>query len=233
MAQESEPETDEATGQDCCMPGYVSAFIPSEAEQRASELYARRIEIIGRKLDIPTCVVTHFKEQQRITELYPWQFACLLNERVLAGDNLVFSTPTSAGKSLVADLLICRAFMRRKKALLVLPFVSMVEENTQRLSRAFRGMMSTCRTGHKRKRTTRKICVQGCHGSTGARGFDDGADLVICTFEKTTQILTRLHEENTIGELGIVVVDEVPFLCLDESWRFLHHAIRDCASCSS
>ena len=90
--------------------------------------------------------------------LLPSQAQCVLNERVLGGSNLVFCTPTSAGKSLVAELLISRAFQRRKKALLVLPFVSMVEESTTRLAATFRQLMSSA--AGKKRGPPHKISVQ-------------------------------------------------------------------------
>ena len=100
----------------------------------------------------------------------------------------------------MADLLICRAFNRRKKALLVLPFVSMVEEATLRLSALFRSVPSACSAGRKgRGGAPRKVSVEGCHGSRGGNGFDGKADVVVCTFEKSVQVLTRLHEAYAAG----------------------------------
>tara|TARA_B100000795_G_scaffold38567_1_gene25377 strand:- start:96 stop:344 length:249 start_codon:yes stop_codon:yes gene_type:complete len=76
----------------------------------------------------------HYDEQLRIKKLFPWQHECMAVRGVLDGRNLVYSAPTSGGKTLVAELLMCRTLhRRRKKVLVVLPYVSLVEENRSRL----------------------------------------------------------------------------------------------------
>ena len=55
---------------------------------------------------------------------------------VLAGGNLVYSAPTSAGKSAVAEVLMLRRLILTKRpALLVLPFVSLCAEKVAHLER--------------------------------------------------------------------------------------------------
>jgi DNA polymerase theta len=50
--------------------------------------------------------------------------------------NLVYFAPTSGGKSIVSEILMFRAILGfRKRAIYVLPFVSIVSEKTQYLSR--------------------------------------------------------------------------------------------------
>ena len=66
-----------------------------------------------------------------IRELFDWQAECLsVDAEVLLGRrNLVYFAPTSGGKSMVAEILLLRSVLGlRRRALYVLPFVSIVTE---------------------------------------------------------------------------------------------------------
>ncbi|KAM6309814.1 DNA polymerase theta [Podargus strigoides] len=130
--------------------------------------------------------------------MFEWQAECLMLGHVLEGKNLVYSAPTSAGKTLVAELLILKRVLEtRKKALLVLPFVSVAKEKKCYLQTLFQEV---------------DVRVEGYMGSMSPAGRFSALDVAVCTIEKANGLVNRLIEENKMDSLGVVVVDELHML---------------------
>lgn len=72
-------------------------------------------------------------ERRGLCRMFPWQRECLLTV-LHSGRSLVYSAPTSAGKSLVAELLMLKRVLEtHTKALMVLPFISLAREKLNAL----------------------------------------------------------------------------------------------------
>lgn len=133
-----------------------------------------------------------------VKKMFEWQAECLLLGQVLEGKNLVYSAPTSAGKTLVAELLILKRVLEmRKKALFILPFVSVAKEKKYYLQSLFQEV---------------GIKVDGYMGSTSPPGRFSSLDIAVCTIERANGLVNRLIEENKMDLLGMVVVDELHML---------------------
>ncbi|XP_068883861.1 DNA polymerase theta [Aphelocoma coerulescens] len=133
-----------------------------------------------------------------VVQMFEWQAECLMLGQVLEGKNLVYSAPTSAGKTLVAELLILKRVLEtRKKALLILPFVSVAKEKKCYLQTLFQEV---------------DVRVEGYMGSMSPAGRFSALDVAVCTIEKANGLINRLIEENKMDSLGVVVVDELHML---------------------
>ncbi|XP_047434513.1 DNA polymerase theta [Mugil cephalus] len=134
-------------------------------------------------------------QKHRVTQMFEWQAQCLAVGQVLQGGNLVYSAPTSAGKTLVSELLILKRVLETKrKALFILPFVSVAKEKMHYLQSVFEEA---------------GVRVEGYMGSTSAAGGFKALDVAVCTIEKANSLINRLIEEDSMGLLGMVVVDEL------------------------
>ncbi|XP_051940194.1 DNA polymerase theta isoform X1 [Hippocampus zosterae] len=143
---------------------------------------------------LPTPVLECY-HKHRVTHMFAWQAECLSLGQVMQGGNLVYSAPTSAGKTLVSELLMLKRVLETKrKALLILPFVSVAKEKMHYLQSVF---------------GTAGVRVDGYMGSTSAAGGFTAVDVAVCTIEKANSLINRLIEEDNIALLGMVVVDEL------------------------
>ncbi|XP_077426796.1 DNA polymerase theta isoform X2 [Vanacampus margaritifer] len=143
---------------------------------------------------LPTPVLECYRKH-RVTHMFDWQAQCLSLGQVLQGGNLVYSAPTSAGKTLVSELLMLKRVLETKrKALLILPFVSVAKEKMHYLQSIFEEA---------------GVRVDGFMGSTSAAGGFAAVDVAVCTIEKANSLINRLIEEGNMDLLGMVVVDEL------------------------
>lgn len=131
-----------------------------------------------------------------ISTIYPWQSSCLLGHGLLNGEkNLVYTAPTGGGKSLVADVLMLKRIIddRTKKAILVLPYVALVQEKLKWLRRVVEGVkrisdsasQPSLQLSQRRKRhVSDSIRVVGFFGGSKTRVTWSDVDVAVCTIEK-------------------------------------------------
>uniref|UniRef100_A0A8C6XGQ5 DNA polymerase theta n=1 Tax=Naja naja TaxID=35670 RepID=A0A8C6XGQ5_NAJNA len=133
-----------------------------------------------------------------VVRMFQWQAECLMADQVLEGRNLVYSAPTSAGKTLVAELLILKRVLEtQKKALFILPFISVAKEKKYYLQAMFQ---------------EEGVQVEGYIGSMSPSVPFSALDVAVCTIERANGLVNRLIDEKTLDSLGIVVVDELHML---------------------
>ncbi|XP_076250621.1 DNA polymerase theta isoform X2 [Rhynchophorus ferrugineus] len=136
---------------------------------------------------------------RKVERMFQWQVDCLYNKKILNElRNLIYSAPTSAGKTLVAEILGLKTiFERNKKVIFILPFVSIVREKMY----YFQDLLES--SGFR---------ADGFMGSYNPPGGINSVHMAICTIEKANSLVNRFLEENRISEIGAIIVDEMHLL---------------------
>lgn len=143
---------------------------------------------------LPDKIVERYSSQG-VTQMFEWQAECISLPGVLSGRNLVYSAPTSAGKTLIAELLSLKCVLERhKKVLIILPFVSVVHEKTIHLQSLFEEV---------------GVKVGGFMGGQSPQGGLSAVDIAVCTIEKANSLVNHLLEDGSVNHVGMVVVDEL------------------------
>lgn len=148
--------------------------------------------------DLSQAAQNVFTKHRGIKQLYPWQHEVLMRDDLRAGGSLVYSLPTSGGKTLVAEISLLRCLLNRQKScFFVLPFVSLAEEKAEGL-RSIGDALG--------------FVVDGHYGTQGRIPLPKRTAVYVCTIEKANSVLNHMLEEDLTGELGAVVVDELHML---------------------
>ncbi|KAJ5893321.1 Helicase C-terminal [Penicillium taxi] len=180
------------------------------------------LSLANPKYGLPDALTANFTSLGVCT-IYPWQASCLLARGLLSGErHLVYTAPTGGGKSLVADVLLLKRVIENptRKAILVLPYVALVQEKLKWLRRIVQGVEKVIPDDeddhsfpHKRwKKLSKGIQVTGFFGGNRTNVTWADTDIAFCTIEKANSLINTAIEECSIGDLGVVVIDELHML---------------------
>jgi DNA polymerase theta len=144
---------------------------------------------------LPQGVIERFYKYTKITNLFEWQIELLKQDNVFSGDtSLVYFAPTSGGKSLPAELIMLHnIFVKQKRCVYILPFVSIVNEKTRYLRRI-------CETSNVRIEP---------FWSQSESIWTPNVDIAVWTIEKANSLLNKVIEEGSYRLLDIFVFDEL------------------------
>ncbi|KAL4540938.1 hypothetical protein Ndes2526B_g05493 [Nannochloris sp. 'desiccata'] len=139
-------------------------------------------------------------------QIYQWQAECLAAEggQVLDADcNLVYTAPTSAGKTLVAEILLLRALAKHpgRKTMLVLPYRALCHEKARRLAPLLKPLD--------------KEVVEYHGGHYSSHTGEHTTGIIVATIENANSILNRHLEEGAApiqDEFSCIVCDELHLL---------------------
>ncbi|KAK2046944.1 DEAD/DEAH box helicase [Colletotrichum somersetense] len=137
--------------------------------------------------------------------MYPWQKACLRGPGLLAGE-----------RNLVYMLMLKRVLEHKNaKALLVLPYVALVQEKVRWLRNIAQGVPKPKDEIEDEKRIWRRradedsIRVIGFFGGSKIKPTWSDCDIGVCTIEKANALINTAIDDCSINHLKVVVLDEL------------------------
>ena len=165
-----------------------------------SRLVRDRVDV-GPFYGLPSKVGELYRQHKGVTELFAWQVKCLTSPPVKNKTNLLYSLPTSGGKTMVAEIIMFQEIICYKRnVIFVLPYVSLVQEKIRSLA------PFALELGFHLEE------YAGPKGKFPPTKRRHKNDLFVCTIEKAHSLFNSLVGEGREGEVGLVVVDEVHML---------------------
>lgn len=153
-------------------------------------------------IDLPPHVCHILTVNRGLTKLYDWQKSCLSQDNVKNFKSLCYQVPTGGGKSLVAEILLLKMlFQRNLNGMVILPYVSLVQEKVAAFS-----YLGTRLDFFVDEYAAGKGVLPPIKRRRGKR------TVYICTIEKANMLVDSLLFADRLDEIGIAVIDEVHML---------------------
>ncbi|EED16871.1 DNA-directed DNA polymerase theta, putative [Talaromyces stipitatus ATCC 10500] len=196
----------------------IPSLAPPPAPSQSAATSNPLLSLQHPKYGLPPALVANF-QAVGIHSIYPWQASCLLGRGHLTAEkNLLYTAPTGGGKSLVADVLMLKRVIENphRKAILVLPYIALVQEKLKWLRRIVQDVEKNVDTPdsakQKWKQPSKEIRVTGFFGGSKSRATWADTDIAVCTIEKANALVNTAIAECNIDDLAVVVVDEIHML---------------------
>ena len=172
-----------------------SPAAPSPALPERTDLNDGGAELTARDVGFYRLAVMASYADEGICRLFSWQAEALSLPGVLdGGANLVYTAPTSGGKTLVAEMLLLRRLEEggaHAKAIFVVPYKAIVDEKVRYFERVLRGTRTT---------------VAAYYGGRGTLPVPNKLNLAVCTMEKADVLVQSMATQGRLGELVAAVV---------------------------
>jgi helicase len=152
------------------------------------------LQDLQHQYNIDPAIIRIWAERESET-LLPIQAAAIWHHKILEGNDLLVSAPTSSGKTFLAEIAAIHTIYQRKKVIYLLPLKALAEEKYADFS-------------DKYAEFGIDVVI-----STGDRTEFDGAiergdfQLAVIVFEKANRLLVR--NKNFIDNCGLMIVDEI------------------------
>jgi len=147
---------------------------------------------------LPSKVAELYEKNKNVKDLFDWQKRCLNSQAIQEKKNLLYSLPTSGGKTLVAEIIMLQEILCYKKnVIFVLPYVSLVHEKIRSLAPFALDLGFNLEE------------YAGPKGKFPPVKRKQKRSLYVCTIEKAHSLYNHLVIEGRVDEVGLVVVDEV------------------------
>ncbi len=133
-------------------------------------------------------------KSEGIEELRPAQVKAL-KAGVLRGENLLVSTPTASGKTLIAELASIKAIEKGKQVVYIVPLIALAREKYECFKNRYKGIF--------------KVALSvGDFDSSDP--FLEDYELIVCTAEKLDSLAR--HRAPWLKKVGLVIIDEIHLL---------------------
>ncbi|CAI2366992.1 unnamed protein product [Moneuplotes crassus] len=133
-------------------------------------------------------------------KLFDWQNECLrLKDVMYNGASFIYSAPTSAGKSLVSEIIMLNNALkyREKLVIVIYPFISLINEKEKKYSKLFKHY---------------GLDAISVHSGKFGRYEQGETNIMMCTIEKANGFLNKITAEFGLEELSkrisTVIIDE-------------------------